>query len=201
MKAKVSYIKDEKFKSIYISVNYIFKIVKEEVASNVLVASILEKGSKNYPTELILEKKLSNLYDSDYGVSVEKIGDLYNIEFRVECLNKMFVPDHENVLNDCLHILNDIILNPIVEDGAFKESIVEREKVSLIERINSRKDDKMKYGMSRCEEILCSGEPYGEYIYGTVEEVNKTTNKSLYEHYMKIINSSRVEVIVTRKHY
>lgn len=197
MKANVSFIKDEKFKSIYLSVNYILKIVKNEVADNVLVASILEKGSKNYPSQTILDKKLSGLYDSDYGISVEKIGDLYNIEFRMECLNKKFIPQNENILPICLDILNDVIKNPRLENGHFVDSVVEREKEGLRERISQKKDDKVKYSILKCEEILCKDEPYGVYIYGNIEDVDKSTSESLYNHYLKILNESRVEIIVT----
>ena len=51
MKDKVICVNDNKFKSIFVTVNFVRKLKKEENAKNALLASILRKGTQNLKSE------------------------------------------------------------------------------------------------------------------------------------------------------
>ena len=190
---KVYSINNEKFKSIYISYNFTLEVKNKNIYSYYAVlASLMAKSSKNYTTQKAIEKYLNSLYGSIFDVNVEKIGDLYNLEFRVEFINKKFLPNNEELSEKILSFLEEIIYNPY----DWTEENLEREKTFIIERINERKDDKLKYGIQRAEELICKDEPFGTYLYGESEVVEKISLDDIKKAYKDLVNSC-VTIIVS----
>lgn len=195
-------INDNKFKSIYISYNFTFKISKEEYGTNAIMASIISKASNKYGSEKEIEEYLNYLYGSIFEVECNKLGDLFNVEFKLNVVNKKFLPNNEDVLYKGLNFLNEIIYNPLTILGTNNEKefdldIFEREKKNVILKINKRKDDKLKYGIVRTEELLCEKENFGMYIYGNEKDVQKVTNYEVYKSYINMIYNSNVTLILT----
>lgn len=190
-------IDNNKFNSIYVSFNYTMNVNKEELSKSALLASVMSKSSKKYKTQTDIGKHLSKLYGSNFDVNVQKVGDLYSIEFRVECVNKKYLPNNVDVLNDCLEFLNEIIYNPNVENENFDKDIVEKERESILQKILSRRDDKTAYAVYRTEQLLCNGQIAGEFLFGDEEIVKNITSSDLYEQYNKMLNESCITVIVS----
>lgn len=194
---KIIRINDNKFKSIYFSYNFTLKLDKEEIAKSVISCFTLSKGSKNYNSTKDIEKYLSTLYGANFEVVEEKIGDLYNFEFKIECINKKFLPNGEDVLIKCLKFIYEIIYNPKIENNAFDNAIFEREKQNVIYLIDKRKDEKTRYAVSRAEELMCKETPAGSFIYGSIDDAKAVTNLEAYSAYKKMLNSSYVTVIIS----
>ena len=82
-------INSSKFKSIYISYNFTLEVKNKRLFSNnSVLASLLAKSSNKYNNQKEIEKYLNLLYGANYDVNIEKLGDLYNLEFRMEFINK-----------------------------------------------------------------------------------------------------------------
>lgn len=190
---KIYKINNEKFKSIYISYNFTMDINDTKYFSYYAVlASLMAKSSKKYATQKEIEKYLNSLYGANFDVNIEKLGDLYNLEFRIEFINKKYLPDNEELLEKILNFLEEMIYNP----ADWSVDNIDREKQFILERINERKDEKLKYGIQRAEELLCKGEPFGTYLYGEKEVVEKITLEDIKIAYKELIKSC-VTVIVS----
>lgn len=195
MKKNIILINDNKFKSIFVSVNYIRKLNKVENAKNALLACILKKGTVNLKTEKELDLALSKLFASSIDINVEKVGGAYNVEFGAEYINKKYIG--EDVSEKVLDILHDIIHNPYLENGVFAEEIFDREKEALIEKINQEKNDKRRWSLVRLEQEMYNENEYGTSVYGDIEDIQKETNESIYEYYKEFLNTSEVRIVVT----
>lgn len=195
MKNNIILVNDKKFKSIFLSVNFIRKLKKEENAKNTLLASILKKGTANLKTEKELELELSKLYSSTLDVNVEKIGGLYNVEFSVEYINKKYI--EEDIAEKVLNILHDVIYNPYLENNVFSKEIFAREKEALIEKINQEKNEKRRWSLVRLEQEMYDESDYGTFVYGDIEDILKETEETIYEYYKEFLNSSEIRVVVT----
>lgn len=177
-------INNEKFKSIYISYNFTIDIKDTKYFSYYAVlGSLMAKSSKKYTTQKEIEKYLNSLYGANFDVNIEKLGDLYNLEFRMEFINKNFLPGKEELLDKMLNFLEEMIYSP----AEWTVENIEREKQFILERINERKDDKLKYGIQRAEELLCEGEPFGTYLYGEKEVVENITLDEIKNAYKDLI--------------
>lgn len=190
-------IKDEKFKSIYLSFNFIMPVNRVENSENAVLGSILGKACDKYKTQKEIEEYLYSLYGAAFNVNIEKLGDLYNIEFKIEFINKKFLPGNVDVSNECINFLYDIIYNPYLVNGSFDESIVEREKSAILNRIKERKDDKLRYSVQKMEELLCPNEAFGMNLYGDEDIVEKITSQDLYKRYNNNIKNSYIMILLS----
>lgn len=188
-------INTDKFKSNLISFNIVRPLCREEVTKNALIPLVLKRGTKNYNTTLQIERKLEEFYGSNLSVGVSKKGEKQVIRFTIEGIDDKYV-NINNLFKENLSMINEILFNPIVENDSFLEKYVNTEKKNLKERIESRINNKKQYAVDRCIEEMCTDETFRLYQHGYVEDLNSITNKNLYEHYLNVLKSSRIEISI-----
>lgn len=190
-------INSEKFKSIYFSINFTMPVNKRQISENALLSAVLGKSNKKFKTQKEIQMYLYSLYGANFDIGIERFGDLYNIEFRCECINKKYLPNNTDVVNEVLEFLYDAIYNPNVLNGAFDEEVVEREKDFILNKIREVKDDKLRYGIRKMEELMCKDEPFSTYVYGDEEDIYKITSSDLYKRYNEVISNSCITFIIS----
>lgn len=190
-------INSEKFKSIYFSINFTMPVNKRQISENALLSAVLGKSNKKFKTQKEIQMYLYSLYGANFDIGIEKFGDLYNIEFRGECINKKYLPNNTDVVNEVLELLYDAIYNPNVLNGAFDEEVVEREKDFILNKIREVKDDKLRYGIRKMEELMCKDEPFSTYVYGDEDDIYKITSSDLYKRYNEVISNSCITFIIS----
>lgn len=190
-------INDSKFKSISINFNFFIQIENEMITKNAIMSSIMSKASNKYTTQKDMEKVLYGLYGAKYDVNIEKYGDVFNISFMVDCINKKFLPKNEDVVEKCLEFLKEVIYNPFTSNEEFNKEIFEREKEFILNKIKERKDDKIRYAIERTEEIIFKGEPFGNSILGNEEGIEKISSKDIYEQYKFLIENSYINIVIS----
>lgn len=190
-------INSEKFKSIYFSINFTMPVNKRQISENALLSAVLGKSNKKFKTQKEIQMYLYSLYGANFDIGIEKFGDLYNIEFRGECINKKYLPNNTDVVNEVLEFLYDAIYNPNVLNGAFDEEVVEREKDFILNKIREVKDDKLRYGIRKMEQLMCKDEPFSTYVYGDEDDIYKITSSDLYKRYNEVISNSCITFIIS----
>lgn len=190
-------INSEKFKSIYFSINFTMPVNKRQISENALLSAVLGKSNKKFKTQKEIQMYLYSLYGANFDIGIEKFGDLYNIEFRGECINKKYLPNNTDVVNEVLEFLYDAIYNPNILNGAFDEEVVEREKDFILNKIREVKDDKLRYGIRKMEELMCKDEPFSTYVYGDEDDIYKITSSDLYKRYNEVISNSCITFIIS----
>lgn len=190
-------INEKKFKSISFNLNFFIQLDNDMITKNAILASIISKSTKRYTTQKDIEKILYGLYGAKYDVNIEKFGDTFNVSFMVECINKEFLPNKEDVLEDCLKFLYEVVFNPYIENESFNIDVFEREKEYILNRIKERKDDKIKYAIERTDELVFEGEPFGNSTLGKEEDIEYISSKDIYEQYKVLIDNSYVNFVVS----
>ena len=190
-------INNNKFKTVYFSYNFTLPVKKEDISYYSVLSSVLAKTNKVYKSQKEISEYLYSLYGASFDINIEKIGDLFNLEFRIEFVNDKFLDGDSNVLESALKFLYTMIYNPIFVDGNIDNTLVEREKQSILEKILTRKDDKLKYSVNRTEELLCGDEPFGTFLYGEEDVVKGITSGDLEKYYNKMINDALISVIIS----
>ena len=190
-------INEKKFKSISFNLNFFVQLDNDMITKNAILASVISKSTKRYTTQKDIEKTLYGLYGAKYDVNIEKFGDTFNVSFMVEFINKEFLPNKEDVLEDCLKFLYEAVFNPYIENESFNIDVFEREKEFILNRIKERKDDKIKYAIERTDELVFKGEPFGNSTLGKEEDVEKISSKDIYEQYKFLIDNSYVNFVVS----
>lgn len=182
-------IKTKGFKTNLYSIFFTVPMNEETVTINSLLPAVLRRGSKNYPTQLEIGKKLEEMYGAGFNCGVDKMGDYQVLKFYMEILSDEFIPEKQEPVK----FLREIVFNPLLEDGHFKKEYVDQEKENLKKIIESRQDNKAKYALDRCIEEMFEGESYGIYKFGKVEDLENINEINLYEQYQKLLKDARID--------
>lgn len=188
-------IADERYKTNRISVNFISRLDEKNATENAIIPFILEKCSQDYPDFTELNRKLDKLYGATVGGGVKKIGDLQIITLAISSIDDQFALDKEKMSEILSDILAGIVLRPYLPNGLFDSKIFDVEKQNLIDLIESEINEKRGYAVSRTEEIMGQGTPFGVNKLGSIKDAEKLTNETVLNAYRRIIKASRIEIM------
>ena len=190
-------ITTNKFKTNLYAIFLAVPLSKENITKDALIAAILRRGTQNLKSQDLMSKKLEEMYGAVFDCGIEKVGDNHILKFYVEAINEKFLPEKEELTKECIDILLDIVLNPLVENDEFNPEYVESEKTKLKQIIESKIDNKRTYAFDRCIEEMFKNEPYGLYKYGYIEDIDKISSKELYESYKKLIQECKIDIFAS----
>ena len=190
-------IKTNKYKTNLMSVFLTSKLSRDDITKKALILTVLRRGTNNLKTQEEISKKLEELYGASFDCGIDKLGDKHVLKFYVESLNEQYLYQKEDILNQSLNILFDIVFNPLLENGAFKQEYIDEEKQNLRIIIEGQKDNKAAYATQRCIEEMYKEKPYGLYKYGYVEDLEKIDSKNLYETYLDLIKTCKIDIFVS----
>lgn len=190
---KISCIHTNKFKTNYISINFIAPMKKETAHYNSMLPLILMRGSAKYPSQLEINKRLQYLYSGDIAARNSAFGEYQIFGFKANMLNKRFAQD-VNIEAETIDLLCDLVFNPYIVNDAFDEAYTAGEKINLIDTIQAEINEKGRYAVKRLMSEMCKDEVFGISKLGEVEDVEAITSKSLYDAYLKAIREYPIEI-------
>lgn len=192
-------IETSKFKTNLLSVFITTPLSRENITLDAMIPAVLRRGSENMKTQEEISKNLEEMYGASFDCGIEKTGDNHVIKFYMETINDDFLPQKEDILQNGISKILEITLNPLVENGGFKEEYVNVEKENLKNIIEGKIDNKAKYALDRCIEEMYKNKPYGLYRFGYIEDLEKITPKNLYDYYKKLISEAKIDIFVSGK--
>lgn len=195
---KIHLIKTEKFKTNLTAIFLTLPINKEEVTKNALISAVLRRGTQNMPTMAQISQELEEMYGASFDNGLDKTGDNHILKFYLESINDKFLPQTDtNMLKTSIEKLVEIVFNPLIQNGYFKEEYVKQEKDNIKRIIEGKADNKARYAFDRCVEEMYKDEPYGLYKFGYIEDLEKIDAKTLYEHYQNLIKKCKIDIFVS----
>ncbi len=187
-------IKTDKFKTNYLSFNFVCNLREENASHNALLPQVLMRGTKKHPNMAGMKKVLDDLYAASIEARVYKRGEFQVIGMAAGWLDDRYSIDKTDITMGTLDILEEVLFEPYTENGAFSKNYVEGEKSNLIDDIRAAINNKRTYAIDRCKEEMCKYEPYGIAVYGKEEQVERITAETLYDAYMSLLKTSKVEI-------
>jgi len=193
---RLIFIPTDKFKTISMVLFLHQELSRDLAASNALLPSVLEQGSRLYPDYLTLQRKLENLYGATIGADIMKSGERHILTFAAETAHDQFLGENGRLLFDGMSVLGSVIGDPLVVDGAFREDYVKQEKNQLIKDIKSMLNDKISYALERCLALMCEKESYGVYRLGRIEDYDYIEPTGLYSYYCDLLARNPIDLYV-----
>ena len=139
------FIKNDRFNTTSISYNFYLPLSEETVAKNALLPFILTASSKEFPDFSALNLKLNKLYGARLDASAEKYGDCQLLRMRISVINDRFTFDSDSLVQSASDMLLGLIFEPNIENNAFTEEDIQREKRKAIEHIKVEMAEKRVY--------------------------------------------------------
>jgi len=186
--------RDTRFKQGCLSFQLVRPMCREEAALNALLPSVLLRGTRRCPDLRSITEHLDELYGASVSPLVRRIGDYQTTGLYCGFMDDRFALPGDQVLRPMLAFLEEILLDSPMEEGVFLSSFVESEKKNLISTIESERNDKRAYSMSRLLKIMCRADSFGLPRLGEPEQVSAITPRSLLTHYRNILRSSPIEI-------
>lgn len=193
-------IPSKQFKTTRIFISFIKNIEsKKELAERALLANYLEMCSQNYPTQIDIARKLSQMYGASFGSSVDRRGNYQLINFSIDYIEGKYLVGNEDLLSEVIEFLKEIIFNPLKvgENKNFDEETFTRQKNNTITYLKSIKEDKQAYATAKLRKLYFDNEIQQVPSFGESEDVEKLTISDLMDAYQKMLNTDRVEIMIS----
>ena len=190
-----SNIKEERFKTVKLSVTMFVPLAKETAAAYALLPSVLVHSCKKYPTAIEFNRELSNLYGAGIGAYCRKMGEALAVTITVAGIDDRYTMNNEKISSELVEFLCEVIFNPNAENEAFAKEDFEQCKRQLLEAIDGEFNEKRSYAISQMLEEMCRDEKFGIKRYGSRKAVEKLTPSELFRAWKEILENSRVEIM------
>ena len=186
------YVRAERFKQGCLSVQFLRPMCMEEAALNLLLPAVLMRGTAKRPNMRLITQHQDDLYGSSFLEVCRRTGDYQGVGFLLRFLEDRFAMDGDQILDPMLDFLEEVLLDPMVEDGGFNPEFVSSEKKNLLQSIDSLINDKRSYANAKMMEKMCSADTHGIPRYGSRENVEAVDPVQLYNHFQKVLSESPV---------
>ena len=185
---------DDRFKQGCLSVQFLRPMCREEAAVNALIPALLLRGTEKSPDLQAITRRLDDLYGAAVGTQVRRVGDYQTTGLYCGFIEDAYALPGDQVLAPMVCFLGELLFQPALENGSFRQDFVESEKRNLTLAIEAQRNDKRVYASGRLLEAMSSADSFGIPRLGTKEGVAEITPKSAYAHYRRILKESPVEI-------
>lgn len=183
------------WKRVNMNVNLLFPLKREDLTSSALIPYMLERGTRELPDKMAIRRRLLGMYGSSLSTAYSTRWPYRVVSVSVSGPDSAWTGDKAGDMLKA-ELLLDVLLDPYLENGAFKGEWVDIEKPKLLDAINSIYSDKRDL----CAELLNRAAYSDERALpfdGFAEDLDSITGSSLYEEYRDILRKARVEIFYT----
>ena len=191
---KLHQIKTDKFKTVYIRVDFRRKIKKDEITKRNILADMLNRGTKKYKTEREMVIESEELYNANYGYNVCSSGNYSIMSFSITTLSDKYT--EEGNLEKVIAFLMEMIFNPNVNNKSFDEQTLNISKNYIRKYIEDIYDSPKRYARNRIREIMSPSSPFSYHQDGYIEDLEKIDGNNLYEYYLNVLKNDTVDIYV-----
>ncbi|KKB38915.1 EF-P 5-aminopentanol modification-associated protein YfmF [Bacillus thermotolerans] len=193
---KLHIVPTDKYKTITLMWKMKAPLKEETITKRALLPYVLQGGSEKYPTSTDLRSYLDDLYGASFYVDLGKKGNYHVINFTMEVANEKFLKESESLLERAFSFMHEVLQKPLVENGSFNQDIVDDEKRSLKQRIESVYDDKMRYANARLLEEMYKDDPYSLHVNGRLDDIDQLNASNLYQYYEQAFAEDELDLYV-----
>lgn len=186
--------RDTRFKQGCISIQFLRNMSEDEAAMNALLPAVLLRGTRQHSDLRAITAHLDTLYGAAVSPMVRRVGDRQAAGLYCSFMDDRFALPGDKVLEPMAAFLEELLFEPLLQNGCFVSEIVESEKKNQISAIESEYNDKRHYAVSRTIEILCRGDSFAIPRMGTAAQTKDITPGKLFAHYEKLLAESPIEI-------
>ena len=187
----------DKFKFNYLGLNFLLPKTEENIASAVILARVLARGSEKYPDIKSINKKLGMLYGANISFTAGDYGDKFSLKICASFLDGQFLPKGEklDILGEMTEVIYQLLAHPIVENGGLSAEYTAQEKKFQTDKIKAQINNKDLYAMKRFASVVYEGTPMRHDMDGTIESIGAVTPSGIYALLGEILKNSRLEAV------
>src|SRR5690606_11865240 len=129
------WIPTNKFKTNSINIFFHDNLTNANASKNALIPAVLRRGCTKYPSIRDISLYLDELYGTSFDCGVTKKGENQIIQFYIEYISDKYISENIDITKKAFDFLMEIITEPVLEDGCFKNEYVAQETEKMKELI------------------------------------------------------------------
>ncbi len=189
----LSVINTDKFKSSVFSFSLTTKYSLENSANVTILAKLLNRGSKKYPSIAEVNRALDELYSSYLEIKSNRKVNMLSFNLTADILDNKYALDGTDILGGVISVTADLLFNPLFLTEDF-EDIFEHEKKLISDSLKASRVNPRSYATMRCAELVSRDEPCSFTLEMLMEAHEATTLESVREFYRNLLSASHIDV-------
>lgn len=185
---------DRRFKQESLSLQLIRPMCRQEASLNALLPTVLLRGCRTAPDLQAITQRLDDLYGAAVGTLLRRVGDVQTTGFGCSFMKEQFALQGDAIFAPMLTFLQELLLDPLTENGVFCPEYVDSEKRNLLSAMAAIRNDKRSYASAQMLKVMCKGDSFGIPRLGEEADVQTITPETLYHHYQKILRESPIHL-------
>ena len=186
----------DKFKTTTITFKLMAPLDIETMTERSLLSKMLVRATKKYPTDKAFNQHLSRLYGAYLNSNVTKFKDRHVITISLELVNERYLQDDLSLFDEGIQLLKEVIMNPLVHDGAFDETFLAQEKRLLQNKLVAIEDNKTQLSYLNLLKYMFGDHAYSYPAVGQREHLARINAQSLFDTYQSMLQNDSWSVYV-----
>lgn len=194
--ANVKFVKEKKFKNIYMSVRFLSALDKDKILPKMLLANILNESCFKYPSKQDVTNVLDTMYGAAYSVNSSVIGNGQVIVVNGHIIDPKFLKKENHLLEDLFSLLHEFIYRPLLDENGFNERVFVEAKRNLMNTIIRGEDDPSTHCMYEAMRVAGKNQPLGWGVNATEEDVKNITMQEVVDAYYEMIEKDQLDILI-----
>lgn len=186
-------INTKKYKVISGIISFIKPLEIEELTYYSFISRLINSSCAKYPTKNALSNKMYELYDCTAYMNVNFTYKTVNCSFCFSTINSKYTKN-PNLFKDCIELIKEMMLNPLIENNGFNIKNFKEEKKGLETDIRNIYNNKIRYANSQFLKSVYPNNIMSESSLGNLDVLQKITPEDLLDFYKKLLNDSMINV-------
>jgi predicted Zn-dependent peptidase len=184
------------FKTLHIAIDFVAPALTSNICARSLLSYLMAVSARQYPTQQEVAQKTIDLYGAQYQTDVYRFGQTHHVRVTLQLPAPDYIDDGNDLLVDAFNFLQEMIFDPLLDGQKFDRKVFVKEQQSLINELESIKDDKPRYAISQLRNITYDVPNLQSSSAGDIDLVKNLTPESLYTAYQNMISSDLVNIVV-----
>ncbi|MBR7111644.1 MAG: insulinase family protein [Clostridia bacterium] len=186
---KLIYLQTDRFKSELLSLSFAVPLTVQAAQQNAMVVALSRRGTKTYPSQAALNRKLDLLYSTAISTANRRMGDMQMLTFTADFLGADYVGGGKGLLPEVVSVLGELVGQPFFDaTGQYPADVVSSEKQVLRDAIRAEINNPRALAGAGARKLLCKGEPYGLSLIGSKDTVDALTPEVLACRYRALLS-------------
>lgn len=190
----LTHLRCDKFKTACMSISLLTQLKRETASMNALIPYVLRRGTTRHVDMESLSRRMDELYGSGVEPVVRRIGEIQCLGFFASVPEESYLPGEQKLLEQAVDLMAELLLTPNTRGGLFLPQYVDSEREKLVQRLESRVNEKRSYSIIRCIEEMCCYEDFAVSALGSIEEAESINYKKLTRQYHDLLQSCPIEI-------
>ncbi len=188
-------LSDSRFRTGRLTAVLAVPLRESTAAGYAILPGLLTRSCRRYPSVTALNRHLDSLYGATVQADALRLGQWQVLHFSVSYLRQQYTLSKETLAEDAARLLLELLFEPVLEDGAFRQADFLQEQRILMERLQAEINNKRLYARHQCERLLCPDDPYSVNPCGTPDTVAALTPETTATAWNTFLSPARIHFI------